>query len=118
MAAVPNRDSAARSHFPLLGLAALLSLLNVSCGASAQPNRARQQEQGQTQPTVYFVRNPDPAPEFQLSGLTANRFLSPLRAGKSFCSISGRPGADLAALKFPTSSNCKNVTKTASRSSV
>jgi thiol-disulfide isomerase/thioredoxin len=69
MAAVPNRDSAARNHFPLLGLAALLSLLNVSCGASAQPNRARQQEQGQTQPTVYFVRNPDPAPEFLLSGL-------------------------------------------------
>jgi thiol-disulfide isomerase/thioredoxin len=69
MAAVPNRDAAARSQFPLLGLAALLSLLNVSCGASAQPNRARQQEQGQTQPTVYFVRNPDPAPEFQLSGL-------------------------------------------------
>jgi thiol-disulfide isomerase/thioredoxin len=69
MAAVPNRDAAARSQFPLLGLAALLSLLNVSCGASAQPNHARQQEQGQTQPTVYFVRNPDPAPEFQLSGL-------------------------------------------------
>jgi thiol-disulfide isomerase/thioredoxin len=67
MAAAPNRESAARNHFPVLGLAVLLSLLNVSCGASAQPNHARQQEQ--TQPTVYFVRNPDPAPEFQLSGL-------------------------------------------------
>ena len=67
MAAAPNRESAARNHFPVLGLAALLSLLNVSCGASAQPNHARQQEQAQ--PAVYFVRNPDPAPEFQLSGL-------------------------------------------------
>jgi cytochrome c biogenesis protein CcmG, thiol:disulfide interchange protein DsbE len=69
MAAVPNRESAAKNHLTVLGLAALLSLLNVSSGASAQPNRARQQEQGQAQPTVYFVRNPDPAPEFQLSGL-------------------------------------------------
>jgi thiol-disulfide isomerase/thioredoxin len=67
MAAVPNRDSAARNHLKVLGLAALLSLLNVPCGESAQPNRVRQQEQAQ--PTVYFVRNPDPAPEFQLSGL-------------------------------------------------
>jgi thiol-disulfide isomerase/thioredoxin len=69
MAALPNRDSAARNHLKVLGLAALLSLLNVSWGASAQPNHARQQEQGQAQPTVYFVRNPDPAPEFQLSGV-------------------------------------------------
>jgi thiol-disulfide isomerase/thioredoxin len=67
MAAAPNRESAPRNHFPVLGLAALLSLLNVSCGASAQPNHARQQEQAQ--PTVYFVRNPDLAPEFELSGL-------------------------------------------------
>jgi thiol-disulfide isomerase/thioredoxin len=67
MAAAPNRKSAARNHLKVLGLAALLSLQNVSCGASAQPNHARQQEQAQ--PTVYFVRNPDPAPEFQLSGL-------------------------------------------------
>jgi thiol-disulfide isomerase/thioredoxin len=67
MAAAPNRESAARNHLKVLGLAALLSLLNVSCSASAQPNHARQQEQ--PQPTVYFVRNPDPAPEFQLSGL-------------------------------------------------
>jgi len=69
MAGVPNRDSAARNHFTVLGLAALLSLLNASCGAAAQPNHAGQQEQGQAQPTIYFVRNPDPAPEFQLSGL-------------------------------------------------
>jgi thiol-disulfide isomerase/thioredoxin len=67
MAAAPNRESAARNLLIVLGLAALLSLQNVSCGASAQPNHARQQEQAQ--PTVYFVRNPDPAPEFQLSGL-------------------------------------------------
>jgi cytochrome c biogenesis protein CcmG/thiol:disulfide interchange protein DsbE len=69
MAPAPNHESAARNRFTVLGLAALLSLLNVSCGASAQPNHARQQEQGQAQPTIYFVRNPDPAPEFMLAGL-------------------------------------------------
>jgi thiol-disulfide isomerase/thioredoxin len=69
MAPAPNHESAAISHLTVFGLAALLSMLNVSCGASAQPNHARQQEQGQAQPTIYFVRNPDPAPEFKLAGL-------------------------------------------------
>jgi thiol-disulfide isomerase/thioredoxin len=80
MAAAPNRESAARNHFPVLGLAALLSLLNVSCGASAQPNHARQQEQAQ--PAVYFVRNPDPAPEFQLSGLDGKPISLAVARGK------------------------------------
>ena len=67
MASAPNAESAAKSHLTVFALAALLSLLNVSCGASAQPNHAHQQEQAQ--PTIYFVRNPDPAPEFKLAGL-------------------------------------------------
>jgi cytochrome c biogenesis protein CcmG/thiol:disulfide interchange protein DsbE len=61
----PLRESARKSHWPTLGLAALLSFLNVSCGISAAPHSAAQQ----AQPTIYFVRNPDPAPEFQISGL-------------------------------------------------
>ena len=64
-----NLESATKSHWRTLGLAALFALLNVACGASAQPNRARQQQQEQEQPTIFFVRNPDPAPEFQLAGL-------------------------------------------------
>ena len=65
-----NLESATKSHWRTLGLAALFVLLNVACGASAQPNRARQQQQQeQEQPTIFFVRNPDPAPEFQLAGL-------------------------------------------------
>jgi cytochrome c biogenesis protein CcmG/thiol:disulfide interchange protein DsbE len=64
-----NLESATKSHRRTLGLAALFALLNASCGASAQPNHARQQQQEQEQPTVYFVRNPDLAPEFQLAGL-------------------------------------------------
>jgi thiol-disulfide isomerase/thioredoxin len=64
-----NLECATKSHWRTPGLAALFALLNVACGASAQPNHARQHEQGQAQPTIYFVRNPDPAPEFQLSGL-------------------------------------------------
>src|SRR5216684_2719074 len=64
-----NLESATKSHWRTLGLAALFALLNVACGASPQPNRARQQQQEQEQPTLYFVRNPDPAPEFQLAGL-------------------------------------------------
>lgn len=69
MPTIPNCESAARNHWTVLGLATLLCLLNVSCSASAQPNHERQQEQGQAQPTIYFVHNPDPAPEFQLSSL-------------------------------------------------
>jgi thiol-disulfide isomerase/thioredoxin len=61
----PRRESAGKSDSQALALAVLFALLNVSCGASAQPKRAAQQEQ----PTIYFVRNPDPAPEFQLAGL-------------------------------------------------
>ena len=65
-----NLESATKSHWRTPGLAALFALLNVACGASAQPNRARQQQQQeQEQPTIFFVRNPDPAPEFQLAGL-------------------------------------------------
>jgi thiol-disulfide isomerase/thioredoxin len=64
-----NLESAMKSNWRTLGFAALFALLNVACGASAQPNRARQQQQEQEQPTVYFVRNPDPAPEFQLAGV-------------------------------------------------
>jgi cytochrome c biogenesis protein CcmG/thiol:disulfide interchange protein DsbE len=60
-----QHESARKSHLRTLGLAALLSLLNVSCGASAQPKHTAQQ----AQPTIYFVRNPDPAPEFQIAGL-------------------------------------------------
>jgi len=61
----PRCESAGKSDWQALALAVLFALLNASCGASAQPKRAAQQEQ----PTIYFVRNPDPAPEFQLAGL-------------------------------------------------
>ena len=61
----PRRESAGKSDWQALALMTLFALLNVSCGASAQPKHAAQQEQ----PTIYFVRNPDPAPEFQLAGL-------------------------------------------------
>ena len=61
----PRRESARKSHGLTLGLAVLLYFLNVSSGTSAAPHSAAQQ----AQPTIYFVRNPDPAPEFQLSGL-------------------------------------------------
>jgi thiol-disulfide isomerase/thioredoxin len=64
-----NLESATKSQRRTLGLAALFALLNVACGASAQPDHARQQQPEQEQPTIYFVGNPDPAPEFQLAGL-------------------------------------------------
>ena len=65
MTLTPRRESARKSHWLTLGLTALFALLNVSCGVSAQPKHTAQQ----AQPTIYFVRNPDPAPDFQLSGL-------------------------------------------------
>jgi thiol-disulfide isomerase/thioredoxin len=61
----PRRESAAKSDWRALALSTLFALLNVSCGVSAQPKQAAQHEQ----PTIYFVRNPDPAPDFQLTGL-------------------------------------------------
>jgi thiol-disulfide isomerase/thioredoxin len=60
-----RRESAAKSDWRALAFSALFALLNVSCGASAQPKHAAQQEQA----TIYFVRNPEPAPDFQLTGL-------------------------------------------------
>jgi thiol-disulfide isomerase/thioredoxin len=61
----PRRESGWKSDWRALALSALFALLNVSCGASAQPKQAAQHEQ----PTIYFVRNPEPAPDFQLTGL-------------------------------------------------
>jgi thiol-disulfide isomerase/thioredoxin len=61
----PRRECAGKSDWRVLALTALFALLNPSCGASAQPKHAAQREQ----PTIYFVRNPDPAPEFKLPGL-------------------------------------------------
>jgi cytochrome c biogenesis protein CcmG, thiol:disulfide interchange protein DsbE len=61
----PRRECAGKSDWRALALTALFALLNASCGASAQPKHTAQREQ----PTIYFVRNPDPAPEFKLPGL-------------------------------------------------
>jgi thiol-disulfide isomerase/thioredoxin len=87
MTFAPKPESATKRHWRTLSLAALFALLVMFCEASAQPNDARQhrqrqqqenqhgqqqeqrQEQEQEQPTIYFVRNPDSAPEFQLDGL-------------------------------------------------
>jgi thiol-disulfide isomerase/thioredoxin len=65
MKLTPRRESVGKCDWRALALSALFALLNVSCGASAQPKHAAQQQQL----TIYFVRNPDPAPEFQLAGL-------------------------------------------------
>jgi thiol-disulfide isomerase/thioredoxin len=66
MKLTPRRESVGKCDWRALALSALFALLNVSCGASAQPKHPAQQQQ---QLTIYFVRNPDPAPEFQLGGL-------------------------------------------------
>jgi thiol-disulfide isomerase/thioredoxin len=50
-------------------LATLFTLLPSASQTRANNHRAAQPAREQEQPTIYFVRNPDPAPSFQIAGL-------------------------------------------------